>query len=92
MPRMVIPPEDIMNASTTIKNCQATQESIISGIDTIVNEMFAEWEGQAKLNFAAKFDDVKPTYQSFVPDLEKFAEFLRVYSLTNEQLDMGGGR
>ena len=92
MPKMVIPPEDIMNASTTITNCMNTQTNIISGIETIVYDMFAEWEGEAKKNFEAKFEEVKPTYQKFIPDLSAFAEFLRNYSLTMEQLDVGGGR
>lgn len=92
MPKMVIPPAEIMNASTAVTNAQQTQAEILSDIQNIVNMMFAEWEGEAMKNFKAKFESVEPDYKKFALDLENFAEFLRNYSLTMEQLDIGGGR
>ena len=92
MPKMVITPDDLMGASTQVTNAMNTQQEIISHIQNLVYTMFAEWEGEAKKNFQAKFEAAEPDYTKFAPDLSKFAEFLRNYSLTMEQLDVGGGR
>lgn len=92
MPKMVITPEDIADASSKVTNAMNTQQEIINKIETLVYEMFAEWEGQAKKNFQTKFEAAEPDYKKFQPDLSKFADFLRVYANTMEQLDAGGGR
>ena len=91
MPKMVITPEDISGASAKVTNAMQTQQEIISSIETLVYDMFAEWEGQAKKTFQAKFEAVQPDYKKFQPDLQKFADFLKQYADTMETLDAGGG-
>ena len=91
MPKMVITPAQIMDASNKVTNAMGTQKEIMSHIQNIVDAMFGQWEGEAKKNFQVQFEGVKPEYEKFALDLESFADFLRIYSLTMEQLDLGGG-
>ena len=89
MPKMLITPEVLLKASGDIAQCQADQEDILSTVQGLIDEVVNEWEGQAQKKFISKWDEKKPAYQQFAPDMSKFAEFLNNYANTMETLDNG---
>ncbi len=89
MPKMRLTPEALLKASADIAQCQADQENILSTVQGLIDEVVSEWEGQAQKKFINAWEEKKPAYQQFAPDMSKFSEFLNNYANTMEAVDAG---
>lgn len=89
MAEIFLTPDVIRDASTKLANAQAEQESVLSKIQSVVDEILASWEGKAKEAFLAAWGEKKGTYQEFGIDMSQFSAFLSSYAETMEGLDTG---
>ena len=90
MPKIRISHETLRSTARTIAQCQADQEDVISRVSRVVEVLREGWEGEARLGFEAVVEQAKPMYQQFAPDLQKFADFLNMYSGKMEDVDVAG--
>ena len=90
MPKIRISLETLRSTAKSIAQCQTDQQDIISKISQMVETLRGGWEGEARLGFEAAFEAAKPMYQQFAPDLQKFADFLNMYSGKMEDVDVAG--
>ena len=89
MPKMVITPDVLLKAAGDIDQCEADQHDIISTVQSLIDNVVSEWEGQAQKKFMSMWENSKPAYEQFAPDMSKFSEFLKNYANTMEALDNG---
>lgn len=92
MPKIMLSPDSLRSASTTLTNCMNEQQEVINSVANLINEVVSDWEGDAQQGFIEAFERVRPVYESFAPDLSDFAKFLNDYSNSMEYIDLGGGR
>ena len=90
MPKIRISHETLRSTAKSISQCQTDQQEIISKISQMVETLRGGWEGEARVGFEAAFEAAKPMYQQFAPDLQKFADFLNMYSGKMEDVDVAG--
>ena len=92
MPRIKLTPEILQGKADQLTGCMEDQRQIIRDITNLINEVVADWEGQAQKKFIADFEEARPVYEKFAdPDLTRFVEFLKSYAMTMENLDAGQG-
>ena len=90
MPKIRLTSDVLQAKANELRQCQEEQKEIINSVQGVINDVVADWEGEAQKGFIQAFDAAKPAYEKFAPDLEKFAEFLNNYAQTMEYLDVGG--
>ena len=90
MPKIRLSPDALQAKANEVRQCQEEQKEIINSVQQLIDNVVADWEGEAQKGFIQAFDAAKPAYEKFAPDLEKFAEFLKSYADTMEYLDVGG--
>ena len=90
MPKIRLTPDALQEKANQVKQCQEEQRQVISDVASLIDEIVSDWEGEAQKGFINAFENARPTYDKFVPDLEAFSEFLTNYSQTMEYLDVGG--
>lgn len=90
MPKIRLTPEALQQKANEVTQCQEDQRKVIDDVASLINDIVADWEGEAQKGFIAAFESVRPTYEKFAPDLSAFASFLTNYSQTMEYLDVGG--
>lgn len=89
MPKIMLTPEFLNEKASQVENCRTTQEEIINGVATLIDNLVSGWEGAAQRAFQAAFDARRGTYAQFAPDLSAFSEFLSTYARTMEDIDVG---
>ena len=92
MPKIRLSPEVLQAKANEVRQCQEEQREIINSVQGLIDNVVADWEGEAQKGFIQAFEAAKPAYEKFAPDLEKFADFLTNYSQTMEYLDVAGGQ
>ena len=92
MAEIYITPDVLRDASAKLASAQAEQENALSTIQGVVDEILANWEGKAKEAFMAAWEEKKGTYKEFGVDMSQFSDFLRTYSNTMEDIDVGEGQ
>ena len=90
MPKIRLTPEVLKSKASEVQQCQQEQAEIIRSVQGVIDNVVADWEGEAQKGFIQAFDAAKPAYEKFAPDLSKFADFLNSYADTMEYLDVGG--
>ena len=90
MPKIRLSPDVLTSKAGELQQCQQDQADVIRTVQGVIDNVVADWEGEAQKGFIQAFDAAKPAYEKFAPDLEKFAEFLNNYAQTMEYLDVGG--
>ena len=89
MPEIMLTPEILTERATELGNIQSEQQNVIAGIQKLVDEIVSGWEGKAQQSFLNSFNEKKGTYEEFSVDMSAFADFLRVYANTMEDIDNG---
>ena len=92
MAEIYITLEAVRDASAKLKTAQSEQENVLAGIQSVVDEILANWEGKAKDAFLAAFDAKKGTYQEFGIDMSEFYDYLTSYAQTMEDIDVAEGQ
>ncbi len=90
MPKIRISHETLRNTAKTISQCQADQQDVIKGLADLVGVLREGWQGEAEKGFEAVVDAARPMYEQFAPDLQKFSDFLNMYSGKMEDIDVAG--
>lgn len=65
---------------------QAVSE-VISKMDTLINELQSEWEGQASTEFANQFQELRPSFVKMHDLIETIAKQLYQTGMAMEQMD-----
>ena len=82
MPKIRLTPEVLQQKANEVTQCQEDQRQVIADVANLINDIVADWEGEAQKGFIAAFENARPTYEN--------ATFLTNYSQTMEYLDVGG--
>ena len=90
MPKIRLTPDVLQQKASEVTQCMDDQRQVIADVASLIEEVVADWEGEAQKGFINAFENVRPTYEKFAPDLSNFANFLTNYSQTMEYLDVGG--
>jgi WXG100 family type VII secretion target len=90
MPKIRLTPDVLQAKANEVTQCQEEQRQIIADVANLIQDIVADWEGEAQKGFINAFEGARPTYEKFAPDLRAFATFLTNYSQTMEYLDVGG--
>ena len=90
MPKIRLTPEVLQQNANEDTQSQDEQRQVIADVANLIQDIVADWEGEAQKGFIAAFENARPTYEKFAPDLTAFAQFLMNYSQTMEYLDVGG--
>lgn len=90
MPKIRLTPDVLQQKAGEVNQCMEDQRQIISDIASLIDEVVADWEGEAQKGFIQAFENARPTYEKFAPDLTNFSNFLTNYSQTMSYLDVGG--
>ena len=90
MPRIRLTSDVLKQKAGEITQCMTDQEQIISSVAGLIDEIVSDWEGEAQKGFITAFENVRPTYEQFAPDMSDFASFLTNYANTHEYIDVGG--
>ncbi len=89
MPEIMLTPEVLTEKATELGNIQAEQQNVIESIQKLIDDIVSGWEGKAQQAFLNSFNEKKGTYKEFAVDMSSFADFLRSYSQTMEDIDTG---
>ena len=90
MPKIRLTSDVLKQKAGEITQCMDDQKAVINDVARLIDEVVADWEGEAQKGFIAAFENVRPTYEKFAPDLSDFANFLNNYANTFEYVDVGG--
>ncbi|MBQ7220144.1 MAG: WXG100 family type VII secretion target [Synergistaceae bacterium] len=90
MPKIRLTSDVLKQRASEVNQCMDDQKNIVNKVQGIIDEVVSDWEGEAQKGFIQAFDNAKPVYEQFAPDLEKFASFLTNYANTMEYVDVGG--
>ncbi len=90
MPKIRLTSDVLKQKAGEVMQCHDDQQEIIKSIANLINDVVADWEGEAQKGFINAFESVKPTYEKFGVDMSAFADFLNNYAGTMEYLDVGG--
>ena len=90
MPKIRLTSDVLKQKAGEVMQCHDEQQEIIKSIANLINDVVADWEGEAQKGFINAFESVRPTYEKFGIDMSAFADFLNNYAGTMEYLDVGG--
>ena len=90
MPKIRLTSDVLKQRAGEVTQCMEDQQEIIRTVSRVIDEVVAEWEGEAQKGFISAFNEARPVYEKFAPDLSNFADFLNNYANTMEYLDVGG--
>ena len=91
MPKITLTPDGLREEAGKVTQCMEEQRQVIDNVAKLINEIVSDWEGDAQKGFIEAFENARPTYEKFAPDLSNFATFLNDYSNSMEFIDLGGG-
>ncbi len=90
MPKIRLTSDVLKQRAGEVTKCMEDQQQIIKMVSNVIDEVVADWEGEAQKGFISAFNQARPIYEKFAPDLSNFASFLTTYADTMEYLDVGG--
>lgn len=61
--------------------------SFITRIDNVVDNLLADWKGDAQTKFANSWKEKRDVYRDLTADMFQFSEFLRRYASTMRNID-----
>ncbi len=90
MPKIRLTSDVLKQRAGEVNQCMEDQQEIIRKVAQVIADVVADWEGEAQKGFRSAFDEARPVYEKFAPDLSNFSQFLTNYANTMEYLDVGG--
>ena len=87
MPKIMLRPEVLRHRATEIVQCMDDQTQIVRDVSMLIEDIVADWHGEAQKAFVGAFENARPVYEKFAPDLKNFEEFLRRYAAVMEYHD-----
>ena len=87
MPKIMLRPEVLRHRASEIVQCMDEQAQIVRDVSALIEDIVADWEGETQKSFIRAFENVRPVYEKFAPDMGNFEEFLRRYAAVMEYHD-----
>ncbi len=82
-----ISPDEMRQKATAYRTEGGNLDSIISQMDTLLGELQNEWEGAASESYAARYEELKPSFVKARELIEEIATSLDSVAATMEQTD-----
>lgn len=92
MPEIFLTTSVLRETSQKIANCRVDIEGVIKQANAIVESLEGTWEGEAQKAFMSAWESKKSTYDKFSFDLNRFADFLSMYTNAMENTDVAQGQ
>ena len=80
-------PETMRSRAGEVRSQGETFQDVINKMQNLINELQAEWEGQASQQFAAQFDSLKPSFNETKQLIDDIGQQLDQTANAVEQLD-----
>jgi len=80
-------PEQMRQRAGEMRNKGETFQDVINGMQSIINELQTEWEGQASRAFAEQFDRLKPAFNDTRQLIDNIGQQLDSTANAVEQMD-----
>ena len=80
-------PEQMRQRSGEVRHQGETFQGVIDRMQSIINELQTEWEGQASRAFAEQFDRLKPAFNDMRRLIDDIGTQLNATANAVEQLD-----
>ena len=90
MPKIRLTSDVLKQKASEVAQYHDEQQEIINSVARLIDDVVADWEGEAQKGFIEAFNNVRPTYEKFGVDMSAFADFLNNYANTMEYIDVGG--
>ena len=87
MPKIKITHSTVSDASNKMAAAGSEHDEVIKSIERTIAKLDQGWEGEAKNAFKRIWDQEGPKFKSFLGDIRKFSDYLKVYLQTMEQTD-----
>lgn len=82
-----ITPQQMRQRSSEVRNQGETFQGVIGRMQSIINELQSEWEGQASRAFAEQFDRLRPAFNDMRQLIEDIGTQLNATADAVERLD-----
>ncbi|MBQ6775157.1 MAG: WXG100 family type VII secretion target [Synergistaceae bacterium] len=89
MPEIYLTPDMLTSTASKMDAQQEVLNGFLTKVDNVVNNLLADWKGDAQTAFAKSWEEKKGTYRQFTADISQFSDFLRSYAGTMQNLDAG---
>ena len=76
MASIKLTPEVLEEKSASLRDTASRNDEIIDSLDSLIQSLNADWEGDAYEAFRESFLAKKETFKSFTQDMSIFADFL----------------
>ena len=76
MAKIKITPENLESQAKTLREYNASHATEYGKMKTLVNNLVAEWEGEAQTAFKNSFDQRDTQFKKFEEDIEGFAKLM----------------
>ena len=76
MAKIRITPENLEGQAKTLRGYNAEHNAIYDKMKTLVNNLVAEWEGEAQSAFKNSFDQRNAQFKDFEDKIEDFAKLM----------------
>jgi WXG100 family type VII secretion target len=74
MAKIRITPETLEGQASKLNGLKEQHESLYTQIKQLVNDVAAEWEGEANTAFTQSFNNNDPAFKKFSEDVESFRQ------------------
>ncbi|MGI6216401.1 MAG: WXG100 family type VII secretion target [Coriobacteriales bacterium] len=82
-----VTPEQMRSRASEYRTEASNVGDVISRMDTLLNELQAEWEGEASSAYAARFDELRPGFVKAQDLINEIAQSLDSTAAALEETD-----
>lgn len=80
MPAIKLTPELLEEKASSLSQTAMRNDEVIDRLQSLIDALNADWEGDAYAAFTASFNTKKATFKSFTQDMEIFVKFLKKFA------------
>ena len=80
MPSIKLTPEVLEEKADSLTQTAVRNDEVVDHLQSLIDSLNADWEGDAYNAFKASFDAKKATFKSFTQDMEVFVKFLKRFA------------
>ena len=80
MPVIQLTPEFLDDKAASLRSTAQTNEDVIGRLNTLIDGLEADWEGDAYNAFRESYLAKRETFQKFTLDMNKFADYMTEFA------------
>ena len=80
MPAIKLTPEALEDGAGRLEQANQRNEDVISHLDSLIESLNADWEGEAYEAFRASYGTKRQTFVDLSQEMQKFVVFLRKFA------------